>query len=179
MSPSLGLTGLLSETAIQMKCTDVHKLKQTALCSPAQCGTSLIVKVQEPHPKKDFLSSKCIFPLTLVTNHSVLCFSWLLPPNTLVKMMMSDMNFYISPQLASCPPLSPFNIYYRKRVDTWPSVTRLSLLPSFRPHTTLPPCLQTQTSLLPPVSQPATIILNASCLFFNCRLRIGTEKSRV
>lgn len=42
-------------------------------------------------------------PLTPVTNHSASCFSWLSPPNILVKMMMSDRDFYISPQLTSHP----------------------------------------------------------------------------
>lgn len=57
-------------------------------------------------PKIHFGLESASFP-RLLTNHSVLCFSCFLPPNTLVKMMMSDMNFYISPQLASHPCPTP------------------------------------------------------------------------
>ncbi|MEQ2219085.1 hypothetical protein XENOCAPTIV_012279 [Xenoophorus captivus] len=50
---------------------------------------------------------KCTqIPQTHMTNLPCLRFSWLLPPNTLAKMMMSDRNFYIPSQLTSqpCPP---------------------------------------------------------------------------
>lgn len=41
------------------------------------------------------------------------------------------------------PPLFPLNMYYRRRVDTCPSVTHLSFCPFLRLHATLPPCLWT------------------------------------
>lgn len=83
-------------------------IKAEALCSAAQCGTNLIST--RATSKKHVLSGDAS-SIRLVTNHSALCFSWLLPPNILVKMMMSDRDFYISPQLASHPCfLSTFTI---------------------------------------------------------------------
>lgn len=73
------------------------------------------------------------------------CFSWLLPVNVSVRMMTSDSDFYISPQLAnspSSPPPTPTQALPRRGGLAW--------------H--MP--ISHSPGLLPPVSQPASIILN-------------------
>lgn len=57
--------------------------------------------------------------------------------------------------------LSPLNIYYRRRVDTCPSVNHLSFCPSSE-CTQPSPIAFTLAGLLPPVSQPAGISLDIS-----------------
>lgn len=57
--------------------------------------------------------------------------------------------------------LSPLNIYYRRRVDTCPSVNHLSFCPSSK-RTQPSPIAFTLAGLLPPVSQPAGISLDVS-----------------
>lgn len=107
--------------------------------------------------QQNVLSVKSSFILLLsnpVTNHTDPCFSCLLPPNILVRMMMSDRDSYILPQLAS-HPCSPLSICYRRRVDTCPSVT----------HLPFPPFASRLAGLLPPVSQPAIVILNVCFIF--------------
>lgn len=57
--------------------------------------------------------------------------------------------------------LSPLNIYYRRTVDTCPSVNHLSFCPSSE-CTQPSPIAFTLAGLLPPVSQPAGISLDVS-----------------
>ncbi len=147
------------------------------MCSAAQCGSNLISA--RATSKKDVLSGNAAFiqlPPTPVTNHSALCFSWLLPPNILVRMMMSDRDFYISPQLAS-HPCSPSTCTIGGGL-THAHQSLTSLFPLPPPARNPPPLASGLTGLLPPVSEPAAIILNVPFPFFNCRLRLGTEKSR-
>lgn len=83
---------------------------------------------------------------------------WL--PNALVKMMMSDREFYILPQLASHPH-SPLSICYRKKGWHMPIISHsLPLHSTLSPHPLTCNC----ASLLPPVSQPGTIILTVCTL---------------
>lgn len=89
--------------------------------------------------------------------HAPACL-WL--PNALVKMMMSDRDFYILPQLASHPH-SPLSICYRKKGWHMPIISHsLPLHSTLSPHPLACNC----TSLLPPVSQPGTIILTVCAL---------------
>lgn len=107
--------------------------------------------------------------LTLVNNHSVLCFCWLFPPNILVKMMMSDRHFYILPQLASHPcPLLTFTI---GGALTHARQSLTSPLPLLPPTSNPPPLASTLTSLLPPVHSQLPLFLIVSFPLFTCRLR--------
>lgn len=125
-----------------------------------------ILSVQELCPQKDVLSgivSFILLPSTRVSNAS----AGFLPPNILVKMMMSDRDFYISPQLAS-HPCSPSTFAAGEGLThAHQSLTSPFPLPLPAPQ---PPSLASRhAGLLPPVSQPATIILNVLLffLFFN------------
>lgn len=122
-----------------------------------------ILSVQELCPQKDVLSgivSFILLPSTRVSNAS----AGFLPPNILVKMMMSDRDFYISPQLAS-HPCSPSTFAAGEGLThAHQSLTSPFPLPLPAPQ---PPSLASRhAGLLPPVSQPATIILNVLLFFF-------------
>lgn len=146
------------------------------MCSATRCGTNLI-NTRATSKKKDVLNRNASFiqlPLTPVTNHSALCFSWILPPNILVKMMMTDRDFYISPQLVSHPyPPSTFTIggglTHAHQLLTSP-------FPLPLPARNHPPCLQTHRPVATSVKASCH---HSQCRFFNCRLRLSTQVRRV
>ncbi|MED6272270.1 hypothetical protein CHARACLAT_028566 [Characodon lateralis] len=87
--------------------TELTSIPEAALHSPSHCyyfPRGLCMRGSERWQQ---MKIKCTqIPQTHMTNLPRLRFSWLLPPNTLAKMMMSDRNFYIPSQLTSqpCPP---------------------------------------------------------------------------
>lgn len=141
-----------------MKCIDIPIFKKDIFYLT-------ILSNQESCPAYMFSVELHLFiqlPLTRVAHHSVLCFSWLLPPNTLMKMMLSDRNFYISSQLMSHPCLLTECSWHVPVSQIHPLSTCFLL------HK-CPPALpsDTQACYHKCHSQPTSV----SFPFFNCKLR--------
>lgn len=139
----LGLSWLL---ALQIKCTDVQLYIGRLRVQQNSVTPDFSVRCYTVRSRNGALCVNSLFvllPSTPVTNQSTPCFSWVSPPNILVKMTMSDSDFYISPQLVS-HPCSPSTLALGEGLThTHQSLTSLFLLPL---HALNP-------SLLPPDTQ--------------------------